>query len=175
MSAVYAISDGRAIKIGFAVDPVKRLADLQIAHSQPLRLIHSRACSDAAKAERRAHRLLREKRLRGEWFDLSEQEAVFAIDLAIMRDTTPPRASRKPKPRAQRDGFFRPFIDLWPIRNDLARDIEQLPVTVQQWWGRDSIPARHFRAIETAAAKRGFAGVTEVALLEAFLAKRGRA
>jgi hypothetical protein len=52
---------------------------------------------------------------------------------------------------------FRPIIDLWGSRADLAADIRRRRGTVQQWWHRDAIPPEVFDDLEAAARARGFA------------------
>lgn len=66
---------------------------------------------------------------------------------------------------------FRPIIDLWGQRANLADDLRIPRVTVQQWWTRDSIPAERFREIVAAAQKKGLKSVTERALMDALYAR----
>lgn len=70
---VYAISDGAFVKIGLAVDPVKRLADLQVASPSILKLEAKIECfrySHASKLEKQLHRACKKYHIRGEWFDM---------------------------------------------------------------------------------------------------------
>lgn len=67
----YAISNGRAIKVGRAHDIRARLATLQTANPERLKLVATHQCD----IESFAHARLEEqgvKRLSGEWFEQSE-------------------------------------------------------------------------------------------------------
>ncbi|MBX4941161.1 GIY-YIG nuclease family protein [Rhizobium binae] len=86
---VYVISDirGEFSKIGYAVDPIKRLASLQTGN--PLKLyIHRsfmlRKLSIAKKVEYWSHAIASERhgRLEGEWFQCSPSQAHSAIEAA---------------------------------------------------------------------------------------------
>jgi len=77
---VYAINDGHNVKIGYAVNPRKRLADLQVASPSLLKLESQIECENSAtarKVERDLHRACRRFHIRGEWF---EPEAMVAFD-----------------------------------------------------------------------------------------------
>lgn len=67
-SFVYFIQQGRAgpIKIGRSRDPIRRLRQLQTAHSEPLRLLHAEPGDP--QDETQAHELFAEARIAGEWF-----------------------------------------------------------------------------------------------------------
>ena len=80
---VYAISAGEsAVKIGRAGDPQARLKDLQTSHYQRLILSYARECMpvEAIAVERNVHLALAEKKLSGEWFAISVDDAKSAID-----------------------------------------------------------------------------------------------
>lgn len=82
---VYAISseDGPT-KIGKASSPARRVASLNTGSSVKLTLKYESSAMDKADlVERLAHQLLAEKRLNGEWFSVSTEEAVAAINAAI--------------------------------------------------------------------------------------------
>lgn len=71
------------VKIGQAVDPLQRLADLQCAHWKVLSLVAVAGVFDNfGLVEKRAHKLASRFRLRGEWFDVSPLEAVEMIAAA---------------------------------------------------------------------------------------------
>jgi hypothetical protein len=85
---VYAIAAGsNAVKIGRSQKPAERMASLQTAHYEPLKLAFSLPCDEAQAAliERFAHVMLREKRLAGEWFGVTVEEATQAIQAALER------------------------------------------------------------------------------------------
>jgi len=70
---VYAISDGAFVKIGLAVNPKKRLGDLQVASPSVLKIEATIECSrysGASKLEKQLHRACRKYHIRGEWFEM---------------------------------------------------------------------------------------------------------
>jgi hypothetical protein len=85
--SVYVISAGEsAVKVGLATRPDERLRALQTAHYQRLSLFSSIVCTGAAEAievEQRAHRLLKDKHLHGEWFDVLPLEAKEVVERAL--------------------------------------------------------------------------------------------
>lgn len=70
---VYFISRGDVVKIGIAVDPQQRMASLQTAIPEPLKILHTE--SGGLDRERVLHAMFAEFRLRpnGEWFKLTEE------------------------------------------------------------------------------------------------------
>ncbi len=80
---VYLISDGKYCKIGWSINPKRRLKQLQTGHSKRLKLIK---CWHTQKVkERLIHRLLWCKRVRhnSEYFDMSVHDAISLIDQII--------------------------------------------------------------------------------------------
>lgn len=76
---VYFLTDGEAIKIGFAKNPAKRLADLQIAQSFELVMI---ATFSAPKyQERIVHNMFKHLHIRGEWFRIDSAITDYIDDL----------------------------------------------------------------------------------------------
>ena len=73
---VYLITDGTYTKVGYSVDPVNRLAQLQTAHPKVLELV------GAFEVERHMETVLHEEleayHVRGEWYALNE-DAHFRI------------------------------------------------------------------------------------------------
>lgn len=75
---IYGISDGEAIKVGYAMDIEARLRDLQVGNPRELVVVYrfrvrqwKKAHAEIVSAknwERWHHKKLREFRLRGEWF-----------------------------------------------------------------------------------------------------------
>ncbi len=69
---LYAISDQRSIKLGFSLDPQKRLKQLQVGHPLPLSIIWKlsvgpeRMCAE--EYEKKLHRYCGKYKERGEWF-----------------------------------------------------------------------------------------------------------
>lgn len=72
---IYAIRrrDLHEIKIGFAADPLVRLAVLQTAHARPLEIAFLFATRSAAADEAKIHRRFAGYRLLGEWFVASPE------------------------------------------------------------------------------------------------------
>lgn len=66
-------ADG-CVKIGIAGNPQKRLQELQIGHAGVLRLIHIIPSADPEKLERKLHLAYGPKRVRGEWFQLTDED-----------------------------------------------------------------------------------------------------
>ncbi len=68
---LYCLTDGENYKIGWAVDPDKRLKQLQTGNPRPLTM-HSRLkCKNTAQAmmrERNLHKKHRKYKVLGEWF-----------------------------------------------------------------------------------------------------------
>jgi len=72
------------VKLGIAQDPEKRKRSIQNASGMRLVLSHQTGPHDEARCiETVAHKLLGEKRRAGEWFDVSEDQAISAIRQAI--------------------------------------------------------------------------------------------
>jgi len=84
MTAIYVI--GNVVgpkKIGIAKNPGHRLHSLRSASAADVSILHSQALGDDAwMVEGHAHRILTKSRIRGEWFDVSLQAAIAAIDAA---------------------------------------------------------------------------------------------
>lgn len=74
---LYAIvnESAKAVKIGKAVDPDKRLRLLQTGNHSPLTL--RRVWRDCGKYERDVHRYFWHSHKRGEWFAMNECMALF--------------------------------------------------------------------------------------------------
>src|SRR5579885_1481545 len=72
---VYFVTNGDAIKIGFASDVAKRLTDLQVAHHAPLSLLGS--IKALPREEKEIHQKLKHIRIMGEWFQVHDD--VFSL------------------------------------------------------------------------------------------------
>lgn len=82
-SFVYFISDSNYIKIGKANRVSDRLIDLQGGNPNVLNVVTSIECASSAKAyklEKTLHTKFYSRNIRGEWFDISEQEAITAAN-----------------------------------------------------------------------------------------------
>lgn len=84
MRAVYVIRDNTsgACKVGVATNVTRRLSGLQTGHASGLTLVVSWFFQDAAAVEAEVHRMLAPLRTKGEWFDVSPEQAAFAIGRA---------------------------------------------------------------------------------------------
>ena len=90
VSQIYVIAAGdNTVKIGIARDPEKRRIALQTGHYAPLKLAFSSPCKRPAVVEHLVHESLASKRLYGEWFSASPQEAQQAISEVIKRTRLP--------------------------------------------------------------------------------------
>lgn len=92
---VYVISDGAgACKVGVSRSPERRLRQLQSAASRRLHIARSVPTVSAIAVEAYTHWLLREARLAGEWFRVTEEAAhvaVVAAEAAVARGERPGR------------------------------------------------------------------------------------
>lgn len=88
-SFVYVIapSPEGPVKIGFSADPHRRLRQLQTGYPGVLTLHHFQPfCEDRAPLmEKIIHQTIAFKRKKGEWFDLTVEEAVSEVDFALIR------------------------------------------------------------------------------------------
>lgn len=72
-------------KIGFSKDPSKRLKELQTGNPEQLYLHHSVDCGNIKKVrdmEKRVHLELSYKKLKGEWFSMSKEDAINYVEFA---------------------------------------------------------------------------------------------
>lgn len=89
---IIAQADGQAIKIGKAKNPTARLRELQVGHSQKLRLLGT----IEEDCERELHIQFKGKRITGEWFKWDDEIlAWFAADKRIQRCFDPNAEAEK--------------------------------------------------------------------------------
>lgn len=83
---IYCIRDDRAgvVKIGFSVNPDRRLKQLQTANASTLRLIA--AIYSTADFEALLHWSNKSRRLHGEWFDDADGSISSVLALAAQRE-----------------------------------------------------------------------------------------
>lgn len=82
MLSIYVICAGPSTKIGVSVSPRQRLSDLQAANPHDVLRLGFTAQGDPTrirKPERLCHARFAAKRLRSEWFSISEGEASEAV------------------------------------------------------------------------------------------------
>lgn len=85
-SYIYVIgATDRPLKVGHSLYPDARLDAFRKMTPDRLDLLHLREVRWAERlfAERYAHALLWPRRVQGEWFDVSDAEAILAVDLAV--------------------------------------------------------------------------------------------
>lgn len=88
-SSLYVIAEasGQQSKIGISANPSKRLRELQTGHPFPLQIHYSEETDEtrARIIERFIHDSVGYLRTRGEWFDMSPDEAITEVRFAMMR------------------------------------------------------------------------------------------
>ncbi len=80
--SVYVIGgDGGSVKVGFSRNVKKRLGNIKSNSGRPgLRVVYmTRNHHDAKMVEKAAHEILSPHRISGEWFDVTESQAILAI------------------------------------------------------------------------------------------------
>ena len=82
---IYVIAGGDLLKIGRSWAPGGRVREMQTGSPVELRLVHEVPVpgKTAPKVERRAHRILQDFHVRGEWYRCTDIEAVAAITDAV--------------------------------------------------------------------------------------------
>jgi hypothetical protein len=88
LTSIYVIGpEGGPYKIGYAQDPKARLSNLQVGQAVELKLHYEEATETAtAKViEKLIHKQIAHKRVRGEWFDVSLEEAIGEVRFAFIR------------------------------------------------------------------------------------------
>jgi hypothetical protein len=88
-------------KVGVAKEPAERLVIMQVSHLGRLELAAKIRMPRlmAFAAERCAHWILREKRIRGEWFEVSPAEAIEAAEMAHKQALN---GEQKPRAKGER-------------------------------------------------------------------------
>ena len=81
-----AVEDG-PVKLGFSADPDRRVNELQTGHCHALRVYHAEpVCPDKVRLfERLLHRDMRYQRARGEWYNLTVEEAIAQVRFTLIQ------------------------------------------------------------------------------------------
>lgn len=85
---LYVIASGpNSVKIGYSADPQRRLGQLQIGHEKILQVVYKEPVpvDKAPLLEKLVHKANNHKRIHGEWFALTPDEAISEIQFAIIR------------------------------------------------------------------------------------------
>ena len=87
MSYIYVIGTVDHVKIGFSKTPEKRLKQLQTGNMNKLQLFYKEEVQDSKVKiiEKLIHRDLKHKKSIGEWFDMSPEDAIAALQFAKIR------------------------------------------------------------------------------------------
>lgn len=114
-------------KIGIAKDVMRRRAEMQTGSPQELRVHFVKAMDRLAAldVEQGAHRLLKSRRTMGEWFDVTREQAIAAIEAATV--TTSKRA---------RDGLQQLCVLGWVVGRRLEAALAYREL--REYAGRDS-------------------------------------
>ena len=85
---IYVISEGLAgpCKIGIALEVVGRFTGIQNGNPRALTLAYCMPVISAEIRERECHALLRASHIRGEWFAVSQQEAIDVVQQVLEPD-----------------------------------------------------------------------------------------
>lgn len=84
---IYAIGTGNRQKIGFSSNVEQRLCTLQTGNSECLKIHHKVEVPDdqVREIEKTIHSEYRYLRVKGEWFNMSPQQAILCIEHAAIR------------------------------------------------------------------------------------------
>lgn len=85
---IYVIeSDNGSVKIGFSKNPEKRVKSLQTGHDTKLKVVykHEVPCDRARMVESYIHRENNYRRMKGEWFNMSVDDAIAEIKIVMMK------------------------------------------------------------------------------------------
>lgn len=87
-SFLYVIAGYREgpVKLGFSADPERRVKQLQTGHAEPLYLFHQEPImADRARLyEGLLHRDIRHHRMRGEWYNLTVEQAIAHVQFTFI-------------------------------------------------------------------------------------------
>lgn len=87
-SFIYVIAESPEgpTKIGFSKDPARRVRQLQTGHARPLSVFHTEEIDDTMVRlmETAIHSVNRHRRLSGEWYDLTVDDAIAEVRLGMI-------------------------------------------------------------------------------------------
>lgn len=110
MSYIYVIDIGWAVKVGISIDPESRASQLGVTMPFTPVVRYRRKRDDVRTVEKLTHRALATKKIRSEWFSVSVEDAVEAIEAvcaSIDEPVLPTEMCQSCKPK--------PLLDKWSI------------------------------------------------------------
>lgn len=117
---VYVLTDGTATKVGVSKNhPRRRVAQLQTGNSNPIRCYAYRQVAGYLEVEREAHRRLKARHRRLEWFNVPPADALAVVDAIIAERRRP---------------IHRQFVSLWNGLRALAQFAMALLCVVGAGW-----------------------------------------
>ena len=131
-------SDEKICKIGIAINPKKRLAQLQTGSHAKLYVAATYACQSrdiARHREQAAHKTFSDYRLSGEWFGVSPDEVVASSSQWFLGK--PNKAVFKDRPRDSVCSDFKPFHPVIP------QDLFGVPISQMKYEDRVRFWAAH--------------------------------
>lgn len=81
MPQVYVMDDGLHRKIGISDNPAVRAKEVR--RSAPVRVVFAQEAPECRRVERKAHLILADRHVGGEWFSVSIEEAVDVVMRAM--------------------------------------------------------------------------------------------
>jgi hypothetical protein len=136
MPCIYVIAEKGApdglVKIGFSSNTSRRLKELQLTSLRELTIEYKAEVAEehVQDAERIAHTLLADKHIRSEWFDVAVDEAIAAVNAAIVQ-TVKLTPWNKPVPSVITLKFTPEQMDL--LKMAALRDEDTSPLHLAPW------------------------------------------
>ena len=157
---VYAITNGRnAVKIGWAKEPLRRLAELNVASPDPLSLVGY--ASGGKQHERALQHLLRKHNIKGEWFYI---EGPVKTLLALMAKG-PQHPPRRPQDNCGKIKTVADVFDAFGGIGAVSQILGKNYSTCGAMKRRGAIPAWYFRDIVNAAEAIGLSEISHEMLV----------
>jgi|SRR6516164_85432 hypothetical protein len=147
MKYIYVMRPKPLLKIGVSQSPEAKRR--QLGYVEVVYAIKSNA---ATAIEGAVHEALRGRRIDGEWFDVSVENAIKAIDAAAKLH------GANPIPQSFRELLWQ--LQGHQSRENFAVEMKMTYWTVAGWEKKNHIPIRHWNKILDIAAKRGRGDIT---------------
>lgn len=155
---IYVIDGGAdVVKVGFSVDPIRRVAALQTGSHETFTLVG--AVKGTTYQESTLHRLLAPWRVRGEWF-LKSAPAVAYLMEAVRNGREYKRIEQGESEQHPLSGVDQ-IIERFGGVSELARILgKKFPARISDWKRRGNIPGRDWARLVEAAKARGLHDIT---------------